>query len=210
MKTNLTNLIEQVNLNITVPKGYIVITQTPRTPRTSHTLNILLNITGIINMLKLAEKNNVVLSSELIKALSSLDEKSFKEIQLQFKEIFKAQKGQFLRSVFATSSDIKDEEFTLSDFLIQINHYFISYGLQEIDHSIFEMDENRKIQTNNKSKRKAKQELNNTFKVIDVKNMDGFIEDIKTIIESPIVWGEQQLEFVHEAHRVGVLMELLK
>lgn len=199
----------QVNLSVSIPKGYIVVTPGALDKQDTLDNGVVSNLDGIMKMVKLAEKNNVALSQELVQSLITLDEKSFKEIQSQFKEIFKAQKGQFLRSVFATGSDITEESFTLEDFFIQINHYFISYGLGEVDHNIFVMDETRKVQIANASKRSTKQELNNTFRIIDVKTDTEFFKEVEIIATSPIVWGTQQLEFIKEANRIGILAGVL-
>lgn len=189
-----------VSLKVTIPKGYIVVTDTEGPE---------VNVNGVMKMVKLAEKNNTVLTQKLVQSLLVLDKDLFDVIYSEFKEIFKSQKGQFLRSVFATGADIEDEEFTLTDFFIQINHYFISYGLGEIDYDIFEIDENRKVQISNVSKRSTKQELNNTFRIIDTKTGIEFIKEIQAIVNSPIVWGKQQLEFIQEANKVKLLASIL-
>ena len=190
-----------IKLSVTIPKGYIAFTLGLNKDRQ--------NLKEIMSIIKLAEKNNVALSQELIYALTTLDKEDFNEFKTQFSEIFKAQKGQFLRSVFATGSDITEEAFTLEDFFIQINHYFISYGLGEIDYEIFEMDESRKVQIKNISKRSTKQELNDTFRIINYKLVTDFVKDVRTIVESPIVWGKQQLEFIEEAYKASFLGGIL-
>ena len=190
----------QVKLAITVAKGYIV---------TYLGENKASNLNLIMKMIKRAEKNNVLLSKKLIENLVSMNKCDVKEIKEQFDLLYTSQKGQTFRSVFATGEDIKDEEFTFDDFIEQISHYFISYGLGEIDYDAFGIDEKRKVQISNISKRKDKQEKNNTFKIIDTKTVDGFIQDVKTIIESPIVFGTQQIEFIQEAKRLGFLGSIL-
>ena len=190
----------QVKLAITVAKGYIV---------TYLGENKASNLDLVMKMIKRAEKNNVLLSKKLIENLVSMNECDVKEIKEQFDLLYTSQKGQTFRSVFATGEDIGDEEFTFDDFIKQISHYFITYGLGEIDYDAFDIDEKRKVQISNISKRKDKQEINNTFKIIDTKTVDGFIQDVKTIIESPIVFGAQQIEFIQEAKRLGFLGSIL-
>jgi len=190
----------QVKLSLTVPKGYIVTYKGPGKNS---------NLKGVMKMVKRAEKNNVLLSKELVENLCTMEAGDFKTIKEQFDVIYASMKGQTFRSVFATGEDIEDEAFTFDDFIEQISHYFVSYGLGEIDYDAFEIDEKRKVQIANISKRKDKQELNNTFKILDTKTVDGFIQDVKTIIESPIVFGSQQIEFIQEAKRFGFLGSIL-
>jgi hypothetical protein len=190
----------QIRLSITIPKGYIV---TYRGPGKNA------NLKAIMKMVKKAEKNNVLLSKELIENLSTMEANDVKEIKEQFDMIYTSMKGQIFRSVFASGEDIEDEEFTFEDFLEQISHYFVSYGLGEVDYNVFEIDEKRKVQVSNISKRKDKQDINNTFKIIETKSVDGFNKDVKTIIESPIVFGSQQIEFIKEANRLGFLGSIL-
>jgi len=130
----------QVNLSVTIPKGYIVVKNGDA--KTA-------NLNGIMKMVKKAEKNNVLLSKDLVMSLATLETNDFKEIKTQFKTQFTKMEGQFLRSVFATGEDIADEAFTYDDFIQQISHYFISYGLGEIDYDIFEIDETRKVKIYN-------------------------------------------------------------
>ena len=192
----------QISLDITIPKGYIV------TYKTEDTIS-LDAVKLVSKMIKRAEKNNILMSANLISSLISMETFEVKEIKEQFDEIYKPLKGQFFRSVFATGEDINDEEFTFNDLIEQFIHYTITYGLGEIDYGSFDEDKKRKIQESNISKRKDKQEINNTFKIIDTKTTDGFIKDVKTILESPIVFGEQQINFIEEAKRVGFLSSIL-
>ena len=189
-----------VKLSLTIKKGYIV---TYKGPYKNH------NLKGIMKLIKKAEKNNILLSRKLIQNLMTIEEYDFQEIKDQFNIIYTAQKGQFFRSIFATGEDIEDEEYTLDDFIEQISHYYVTYGLGEIDYDSFKINKKRKIQLNNVSKRKDKQEINNTFKVIETKDINGFIQDVKTIIESPIVFGVNEIEYIQEAQRLGFLGSIL-
>ena len=190
----------QVKLSITVPKGYIVTYKGPSKNS---------NLKGVMKMLKRAEKNNVLLSKELVQNLCTMEANDFKTIKDQFDVIYASVKGQTFRSVFATGEDIEDETFTFDDFIEQISHYFVSYGLGEIDYDAFEIDEKRKVQISNISKRKDKQDLNNTFRIINTKSIEEFGNDVKVILESPIVFGTQQVEFIQEAYRVQELGNVL-
>jgi hypothetical protein len=193
----------QIKLAITVPKGYIVTYLDENKVKDSKNLNL------VMKMIKRAEKNNVLLSKDLIANLISMNKSDVRDIKDEFDIIYTSMKGQTFRSIFATGEDISDEEFTFDDFVQQLQHYYISYNLGEIDYSIFEIDEKRKVQISNVSKRKDKQDINNTFKILDTKTVDGFNKDVKTIIESPIVFGAQQIEFIQEAKRLGFLGSIL-
>lgn len=186
----------QIKLSLTVPKGYIVTYKGPDKNA---------NLKGVMKMIKKAEKNNVLLSQELIQNLCTIEANDFKEIKEQFDAIYISQKGQIFRSVFATGEDISDEEFTFDDFIKQISHYCVTYGLGEIDYDVFEIDEKRKVQLSNISKRKDKQEINNTFKILGTKSVQGFLDDVKVIVQSPIVFGEPEIQFIKEADRFGFL-----
>jgi len=190
----------QIRLAVTVPKGYVVSYR--GTGKNS-------NLKGVTKMLKRAEKNNLLLSKELVQNLCTMEAVDFKTIKEQFDTIYASMQGQIFRSVFATGEEIEDEAFTSEDFVEQIQHYFISYNLGEIDYEVFEIDEKRKIQISNVSKRKDKQDLNNTFRIIDTKTVADFRNDVKVILESPIVFGEQQVEFIQEANRSEELSEVL-
>jgi hypothetical protein len=190
----------QIRLTVTVPKGYVVSYRGPGKNS---------NLKGVTKMLKRAEKNNLLLSKELVQNLCTMEANDFKTIKFQFDTMFTSMQGQTFRSVFATGEDIEDEGFTFEDFVEQIQHYFTSYNLGEIDYDVFEIDEKRKVQIQNISKRKDKQDLNCTFRIIDTKSIEDFRNDVKVILESPIVFGEQQVEFIQEANRAEELGEVL-
>jgi len=191
----------KIDLGITLQKGYFVAEKT-------NTINTE-NTEKLFHLLNKLEKSNIILSSKAINTLMSLSNKDFNYISKSLKEQFKPLKGQFLRSSFASGSDIMDEQFSYEDFIVQITHYFITYGLGEVDEEIFEKPNGRKIEIENIINKKEIQELNSNFRIIDVKSISEFKNEVSIILNSPVVFGKQQIEFIQEAFDNGLLMDLL-
>ena len=188
-----------IDFKITGPKGYFVAEQG----------NSKGNITKISKLLSKLEKANIVLSSRAINILMTMNEETFDEISSSLKLAFKPVEGQFLRPTFASGADVGEEYFTMEDYIVQINHYFITYGLGMIDEGIFEVPSGRKVEIDNLRKRKVTKELNATFRIIDVKNTKEFVAEVTKVINMPIVFGVQQEEFIREAFNKDLLMEAL-
>ena len=185
-----------INTKITLPKGYFVID-------TGNVKNE--NLIGINKLLSKLEKANVVLSGKAIEVLSTLSAQDFDIVSKNVSKEFKPVQGNFLRPTFATGEDLDNEQFSFEDFCTQIEMYFFTYGLGEVPEHLFVPTKGRKVEIDNLAKRKEKKTLNNTFRIIDVKSTDEFISDVAQIIEMPIVFGAQQIEFVREAFNKNIL-----
>ena len=190
----------RIDTKVTLPKGYFVADTGPAKGN---------NLQGLAKLITKLEKANIILSAKAINVLTTLNEKDFNNIYNDTILQFKAVKGQFLRPTFASGADVADEFFTYEDFIVQINHYYITYGLGQIDEAIFETPTGRKVEIDNLRKRKEVKELNATFKIIDVKSTKEFILEVAKIINMPIVFGVQQTEFIKEAFNKGILVNCI-
>jgi hypothetical protein len=191
-----------INCSLTIPKGYVVL-DSAQGVRSQ-------NIQKILKLAQHLEKSNLVMTSELCTALATLSDNDYKTIEANIKKATRTTKGQFLKSSFASGANLEDEQMTIDDLALQFYEYFMSYGIGRVPTELFEEDVSRRIEAANIVKRKEKKELNNTFKLLDVKTSKEFQNDVAIIVGSPIVWGEQQKEFLREAHRNNLLIGLLK
>lgn len=193
-----------IKIDSTITSGFIVLGSEKENKIT------LENVKLVSQILETAEKNSIIFTTKLTNALLVSRTEELKVIVEDFKELYKEQKGQFLRSSFASGSDIEDESFTIEDFIIQINHY-LRYNYQNgIDESIFKVDEKRKIEYNNIIKDAEVKELNNSLRIIDLKTMEEYLLFVKNIINSPIVFGKKQEDVLQEAHKNNLLRDLVK
>ena len=191
-----------ISSDITLIKNYIVFDIKNET-------NIK-NYKKINKLIKKMEKSNVLLSKNLINGLMSLKQKDYQDIHDSLIRKFKPLKGDTFRSVFASSNQIEDEFFSFDDFVKQLNHYFVSYGLGIYDQSITDKDSERKVNKKDVSTKKEKQELNKNFKIINLKSVLEFKEDIKTMIYSPVVFGETERIFIKEYGKHYDISELIE
>jgi len=198
-KTNSSNI--QISMDVTLPKGYFVVDKGTNTDN---------NIKEISKLLSKLEKANKVLTIKAIEVLMSLNSDTFKNISQEILLKNKPINGEFLRPSFASGEDISEEVFTFDDFMTQMEMYFFTYNLGVIPEHMLNRTQKRKIEVDNIASKKEKKELNCTFKIIDVKSTQEFISDVATIINSPIVFGKQQLEFIKEAYNKNLLIEVFK
>lgn len=185
-----------IDTKITLPKGYFILNSGNKTGA---------NIKGIAKLISKLEKSNKVLSTKAIVALSSLSKDDFDKISTGIKNSTKAVKGQFLRSAFASTSDVALEEMTTEDCIVQMWMYLNTYGLGRFPAELWEADPHRMVEVANISKKKEVQDLNNTFKIIDVKTEQEFSDEVKSMVAMPIVFGAQQTELIEEAFKNDLL-----
>lgn len=191
-----------INAKVTIPKGYVVI-DSGNSVRTD-------NLQKILKLAAKLEKSNLVMTSELTSALMTLDDASFTKVVNSIKDSTRAVKGQFLKSSFASGADLDNEQWTVEEMILQMYEYCLSYGLNVNTAEIFGgVDESRKIEIANVAKRKDKQDINNTFKILDVKTPSEFQTEVGSIVGSPIVWGAQQVEFIQAANDADLLYDVL-
>jgi hypothetical protein len=107
------------------------------------------------------EKNNIVLEPGLIESLMSLSKSDLKEMIEKCKTITKSVKGQFLRSSFATSDDIENEQITTAELYAQFYMYYNTYFLGRVPTELFELNRVIDVVDN----KEIVQNLNNTFKI---------------------------------------------
>jgi hypothetical protein len=201
MKERKRDIMKLISTKITLPKGYFV---------ADSEVGFASNIDGIVKLAAKLEKANIVLTANAIKRLTTLTGDSFETIKKDILATTKAVKGEFLRPVFASTSDVALEEMTLEDYCIQMWMYFNTYALGRYPDELFVLDENRKVELANAAKRKDVKDLNNTFKFLDVKNVADFVNEVRAVLSMPIVFGAQQEEFIKEAFDKGLLGDAIE
>lgn len=185
-----------IDTKVTLPKGYFVADSGNETGA---------NVKGIAKIIGKLEKANLVLSAKAIIALSTLPKDEFDAISVSIRNNTKAVKGQFLRSVFASTSDVALEAMTRQDYLDQMWMYFNTYGIGRFPAELWEVDEHRMVEIANATKKKDVADLNNTFRILDVKTEKEFSDAVKTVVAMPIVFGAQQEEMITEAFKNDLL-----
>jgi hypothetical protein len=166
-------------------------------------------ISELISLLRFLENSNVVLDSSAINALLSTTDEVFDFIDDSLRRKFMEVHGEFFRNSFATSSVLKDEAMTLDEYYKQITAYVLRYSLGELPHEYFG-EEDRKVDISNITNEDEIKNLNKNLKIITAKSQEEFINDIKNIIESPIVYGEQQRDFLEAANDSNILDVVLE
>jgi len=197
-----------VNFYITKSKGYIVLDKKSGVEG----IQLSNSLRKTVDILKFLESKNVKATSKLIDTLVTFNVKELNEVQNEFERVYAGLNGTPFRSVFATSSDIGDEKFTIVDLINQINHYCIRYGLGVVDFGVQTKENVNRTDIDEKgvANEDTLDKLNNTFTIIDVKTTDEFKKEIKTILETPIVFGENALELISEANKEGFLLDIVE
>lgn len=190
-----------INTNVTLPKGYFV---------ADKDIGFASNIDGIVKLAAKLEKANMVLTSAAINRLSTLKLVDFEAITKDILKSTATVKGEFLRPVFASTSDVALEAMTQEDYCVQMWMYFNTYALGRFPEELFVLSDDRKVELSNVPKRKDVQDLNNTFRFIDVKSTKEFTDEVTTIVSMPIVFGKQQEEFIAEAFKADLLGDAIE
>jgi len=191
--------MKQVSLPLTIKKNFIVIEpeQGNNTPLNTNVLSLVMKLI----------KCNVLLDNQLISQLELLNQKKFNKIKKKLLIEFKPLKGDIFRDTFATGSNLEDELLTIEEYRKQIEHYIKRYNLNILDFP--SKSNNRKINKDNISRKTKKQEINKNFRVISLKTPEEFKDMIKEILTLPIVFGESQKQYLDEANRLDILLNLL-
>jgi len=195
------------DLETTLRNGYFV------QDKNSNNLRHKTDIYCIVELLSKLEKNNVVLSENAVLTLLSLDKIYFEKNYSNMYKLFTPLKGQFFRASFATSSDIEEEKITYYDVVKQLFDYFIRYGLGEINYDSFKVDKNRMVDRYALIEENSEEikELNKSFRIIDVKTTEELKNEVRNIIYMPIVFGEQQKQFLKTVYEnSNIITELLE
>lgn len=150
-------------------------------------------ISKIINSL---ENNNCVLSSVLIEELSKKDNIFLLDLLKDLSKI--ESKGVFLRPIFASSEKIENEFFSDEDFFKQLEIYYATYDLGKIPVNLIPSSRNVEVVY------KFKDEKNKKINKVTFKSTDEYLNEVKSIINSPIVFGEEQLDFIIESVNNGI------
>jgi len=166
-------------------------------------------ISELISLLAYLETSNVVLDSLAINALLSSTDEVFDFIDESLRHEFIEEYGEFFRNSFSTSSVLKDEAMTLEEYYKQITAYCLRYGLGELPHE-YSWDEDRKVEISNITNKDEIKNINKSLKIITTKTQEEFIKEIKNIIESPIVYGKQQRDFLVVANDSNILDVVLE
>lgn len=192
-----------INPAVTIPKGYVVIDCLSDSKVGN-------NIKGILKLIAKLEKSNIVLSDKAIASLSKVSKEDFVEISDSIKSVTKKVQGQFLRPSFASTDDVALEAMTYEDLCVQMWMYFNTYGLGRFPSELWEFSKDREVQLENVSNKSTVQDLNCTFKIIDVKTTSEFVKEVQNVASIPIVFGAQQLELLKEANKHDLLVGSIK
>ena len=196
-------MLRYIDTSVTLNKNFICFEHTK-----SNKSNVLLK--DILTVLSELESRGIVLTRDVFKNLLHLNRD---DIEIIFNEILKNTqntKGIFLRPVFASKEDIADEKFTVEDLITQVYMYFNTYSLGRVPKELLEGVgcNNRKTEIPGDSEKKS-QELNNKIRYIDYKDFSNYKTLLKEILNSPIVFGEQQIKLIQEGENNGLLEDLL-
>ena len=192
-----------INANITIPRGYIVLDDSIQPT----TIKNMRDVLGLCNFLL---EENIILSNQLISRLLLIDD--IGDITESIISGFKIKKGIFLREGFATKADIKDEQITDYEISVQLYMYFITYGLGVFDLDLFDInrfEKDKDLTHRIEALKGVFDKNNNTYKVLELKDIEEFKKDILTVVKFPIVFGAQQLDLINEANSKGLLLGVL-
>ena len=186
-----------IKIQNTLHRGYIILSKINETVSDE-------SIQEFVKITSLLERRNYILTKELADALLHSDAKLISKLYKDIRKSILLPKGKTLRPVFATK-DISDEYFTTEDAIRQIDVYFQTYGLGNIYETT---SEERKVESEEVTiDEKIKD--NNLLKIIDIKTVEEFKEDLRSVISMPIVFGEEQLTLLNDAHKNNLLVDLL-
>jgi len=191
-----------IDVSVTIPRGYVVVESTTEASK-------LANIKGLVKLVAKLEKSNVVLSEKAIVALAQLPKEDFQILSDSIKSVIKPVKGQFLRPSFASTDDVAFEGMTIEDMYVQLWMYFNTYGIGRFPAELWEFSKDREVQLEAVSKKSTVQDLNCTFKILDVKTIQEFLKEVQNTAQMPIVFGAQQLELLQEAHKNDLLVQAI-
>jgi len=187
-----------IKLQNTIHRGYIVLDK--RNDKITDA-----SIKEFVKIITLLERRNYILTANLSDALLHTDLRQLSKIYKDIRKAILMPKGKTLRPVFATK-EISEEEFSMEDYIRQMNVYFLTYGLGEIykeeatkKRDVF-IDENTIDETIKSNK---------LIKIIDVKTLNEFKEDLISVITMPIVFGDEQINLLKDAHKNGLLVNIL-
>lgn len=133
------------------------------------------NIIDLSEMLTSLAKENIIFTPKAIKALIN----SSTDFIYRIEDELKATKGIKFRRSFGSGRDVC---LTRTEALEQLEHYFITYGLEYIDDELLQ----------EKSSKFKEFESNSRIKVIDYKTISEYIDFISNIVNSSIVFSETE------------------
>lgn len=163
----------------------------------------------VINLIKSMEKNRIGLSANLIVFLLNCEKSLFNEISASFENNFGEIEGYLFRDSFATKNNLKKEQLLESEIILQLTEYMITYGLEETDKVFFQakmFDQNIKF----KKSKKNNNDIIRLSVIIDVVSFNEFKETIYSILNANIVYNEEMINLLKEAHEYNLLIPLLK
>lgn len=180
-----------VNPSLTLPKSYIAF-DSEKTPTTTYFIIV-------SDILKFLEERNYVCEPALVTALLQMNSEELNELFKYFEKEYTKKSGTFFRNSFATKDSAIDEKMTFDEFIFKITQYFIVYGLGETPKGIKNLVKNnkRKVSKELNVKSETFKDMNKVLKVLRLKTFKEFEENVKKIVQMPIVFGETEYNFIN-------------